>query len=144
MTFPPRRFVPIRHTVIAEKLHAITLLGITNTRLKDYLDLHVLLGSEALDMTVLARAVTATFTRRGMVVPATLPIGLTDAYALDPTRQALWRAFERSNALPVVPLNDLVLAIGERLTPVLNAARRLSLSCLSPTPGSRHFTDPFS
>lgn len=29
------------YTVIAEKLHAITLLGMTNSRLKDYLDLSV-------------------------------------------------------------------------------------------------------
>ena len=36
------------YTVIAEKLHAITQLGMANTRMKDYLDLWVMLDRETL------------------------------------------------------------------------------------------------
>jgi hypothetical protein len=49
------RTYPI-YTVIAEKLHAIALLGMTNSRvLKDYFDLWVLLDRETLDMNTLAQ-----------------------------------------------------------------------------------------
>jgi predicted nucleotidyltransferase component of viral defense system len=42
---PRLRTYPV-YTVISEKLHAIALLGMTNSRLKDYLDLWVLLDRE--------------------------------------------------------------------------------------------------
>lgn len=45
---PRLRTYPV-HTVIAEKIHAIVLLGMTNSRLKDYLDLWVLLKNESLE-----------------------------------------------------------------------------------------------
>jgi len=60
---PRLRTYPV-YTVIAEKLHAIALLGMTNSRLKDYLDLAVLLDRETLDAETLAGAIAATFTRR--------------------------------------------------------------------------------
>ena len=60
------------YTVIAEKLHAIALLGMANSRLKDYLDLYVLLSNEQLENQILAEAIHATFTRRGMTVPEVL------------------------------------------------------------------------
>jgi hypothetical protein len=62
---PRLRTYPI-YTVIAAKLHAIALLGMANTRLKDYLDLFVLFEGETLDLPTLQQAVTATFNRRGM------------------------------------------------------------------------------
>jgi len=110
------------YTVIAEKLHAIALLGMTNTRLKDYLDLSVMLEREALDPATLATAIAATFTRRGMAVPAQLPIGLSDEFANDATRQALWRAFLKKNALAITPLPDTVSALHAYLHPVIRQA----------------------
>jgi len=73
---PQLRTYPV-YTVVAEKLHAIALLGMTNTRLKDYLDLSVLFERETLNMGTLTLAIAATFNRRGMAVPTTFPIGLT-------------------------------------------------------------------
>ena len=89
---PHLRTYPV-YTVIAEKLHAIELLGMTNSRLKDYCDLSVLLEREDLDPAILAKAIAATFTRRATALPAELPIGLTDEFANDASRQALWTAF---------------------------------------------------
>lgn len=91
---PRLRTYPV-YTVIAEKLHAIALLGMTNSRMKDYFDLHVLMQHEALDGALLAQAIKATFDRRGMSLPATTPVGLTDEFAHDQTRQNLWQAFAR-------------------------------------------------
>ena len=55
---PQLRTYPV-YTVISEKLHAIALLGMTNTRLKDYLDLSVLLERETLNSDTLALAIAA-------------------------------------------------------------------------------------
>lgn len=118
---PRLRTYPV-YTVVAEKLHAIALLGMTNSRLKDYLDLSVLLDREALDTDLLAQAIKATFERRGMAVPAGLPVGLTDEFAHDPSRQALWQAFIKKNELALEPLPTIVDRLRVALGAALNRA----------------------
>ena len=110
------------YTVIAEKLHAIALLGMTNSRLKDYFDLSVLLEREILDTDMLAQAIKATFERRGMSVPDAAPIGLTDEFAHDSSRQSLWLAFLKKNELPPEPLPAIVDRLRSSLAPALNRA----------------------
>ncbi|HAT2053636.1 nucleotidyl transferase AbiEii/AbiGii toxin family protein [Legionella pneumophila] len=107
---PKIRIYPV-YTVIAEKLHAIALLGMANSRLKDYLDLYVLLSQEQLDNQVLAKAIHATFTRRGMPVPEVLPVGLTDEFANDPSRELMWKAFLKKNELEQRPLVEVISLI---------------------------------
>ena len=118
---PRLRAYPV-YTVVAEKLHAIALLGMTNSRLKDYLDLSVLLDRETLDTDLLAQAIKATFERRGMAVPAGLPVGLTDEFAHDPSRQALWQAFIKKNELALEPLPTIVDRLRVALGAALNRA----------------------
>ncbi|MDO9196691.1 nucleotidyl transferase AbiEii/AbiGii toxin family protein [Rhodoferax sp.] len=118
---PMLRTYPV-YTVVAEKLHAIALLGMTNSRLKDYLDLSILLDREALDFNTLVAAIAATFARRGMTVPTALPIGLTDEFADDLSRQRLWQAFVRKNELPVTPLAEVVKLLRDKLEPALRQA----------------------
>ena len=125
---PPRlRTYPV-YTVVSEKLHAIVLLGMTNSRLKDYLDLWVLLDRETLNAHTLARAIAATFTRRGMAVPTTVPVGLTEEFAADATRQALWLSFLKKNQLTVMPLPEVVTTLRETLGPALYQAANLAVS----------------
>lgn len=121
---PQLRTYPV-YSVIAEKLHAIALLGMANTRLKDYFDLSVMLDRETLDPNMLATAITATFSRRGMTVPADLPVGLSDEFANDATRQALWRAFLKKNELASMQLPDLVMSLVTRLQPILMQANQM-------------------
>ena len=118
---PQLRTYPV-YTVVAEKLHAMVLLGMTNSRLKDYLDLWILLDHETLDAGILARAIAATFNRRGTLLPTELPIGLSDEFAGDASRQALWAAFLRKNGLKAMPLGDVVGALRQRLQPALGYA----------------------
>jgi len=115
---PRLRTYPV-YTVIAEKLHAIALLGMTNSRLKDYLDLSVLLERETLDAEILAEAIAATFKRRGMAVPTTPPVGLTEEFGTDPSRRAMWHAFIRKNELAHQALPDTVAALRRALEPAL-------------------------
>ncbi|MCX7192831.1 MAG: nucleotidyl transferase AbiEii/AbiGii toxin family protein [Proteobacteria bacterium] len=110
------------YTVISEKLHAIVLLGMTNSRLKDYFDLWVLLDREALNTHTLARAIAATFVRRGMSVPTELPIGLTNEFATERSRQAMWLSFLKKNQLAITPLLEVVTMLREKLMPVLSQA----------------------
>lgn len=74
---------------------------------------------EALDAGTLASAIAATFARRGTPLPTELPIGLSDEFANDGTRHALWAAFLRKNALEATPLQDVVGALRAKLQPVL-------------------------
>lgn len=121
---PNLRTYPV-YTVISEKLHAIALLGMTNSRIKDYFDLWIMLDREVLDIDILARAISATFIRRGMKVPSVFPIGLTHEFAQDSSRQILWLAFINKNNLPVMPLVDLVAMLQEALLPALIKASEL-------------------
>jgi hypothetical protein len=118
---PRLRTYPV-YTVISEKLHAIALLGMTNSRLKDCLDLWVLLDREALNAHTLARAIAATFLRRGMPVPVALPVGLTDEFATDSSRQAMWHAFLKKNELAITPLPEVVSKLRAILEPALAQA----------------------
>jgi predicted nucleotidyltransferase component of viral defense system len=112
------------YTVVAEKLHAIAVLGMTNSRLKDYFDLSVLLERETLDADLLAQAINATFERRGISRPDAVPIGLTDEFAHDSSRQSLWLAFLKKNELPSEPLPSIVDRLRVALAPALNTAGR--------------------
>lgn len=87
--------------------------------MKDYLDLWVLLNREALNAHTLASAIAATFVRRGMSVPAELPIGLTNEFATDQSRQAMWLAFLKKNQLTVTPLLEVVTMLRTKLAPAL-------------------------
>lgn len=104
---PQLRAYP-KFTVVAEKFHAICLLGMANSRMKDYFDLWVLLTEDALASAELRRAVQATFARRKLAIPTHLPIGLSEAFALDPPKQLQWAAFSRKNGLNPPPLVDVV------------------------------------
>ena len=121
---PQLRTYPV-YTVVAEKLHAMVLLGMTNSRVKDYLDLWVLLEREVLDAHVLATAIAATFRRRATAVPTALPTGLSDEFANDASRQALWAAFLKRNDLADVLLGDVVTALRNTLQPALVQAALL-------------------
>ena len=113
MPAPMLRAYP-KATVVAEKLHAVTILGMTNSRMKDFFDLWVLLRDTTLDDAQLQRALEATFVRRQTAMPATLPIGLSDAFAADVNKQAQWKAFLRKNRLDPLDLADVVRYVRER------------------------------
>lgn len=127
MSQPHLRAYP-RYTVIAEKLHAICVLGIANSRMKDYFDLHVLIQDTDLDDSTLVEAIRSTFERRRTPVPANEPVGLTPAFASDAQKIREWRAFLSRNRLDVRELDATVGAIAARLHPLLSRASDLARS----------------
>lgn len=104
---PQLRSYP-KYTVVAEKFHAVCLLGMANTRMKDYFDLWVLLTEGALQSAELRHAIAATFARRQLQVPDTTPSGLSEAFARDTAKSAQWTAFLKKNRLPELKLVDVV------------------------------------
>ena len=65
----------------------------TNSRIKDYFDLWVLLSDTDLDPIELKSAIGATFIRRKTASLAKVPVGLTDDFSADIGKQTQWRAF---------------------------------------------------
>lgn len=107
MPSPHLRAYP-QETVIAEKLHAMVMLGLANSRMKDYYDVWMLQRGFEIDAGRLRRAIEATFARRGTEVPAMPPEGLSDAFAADPSKQAQWEAYMRNLSVPGPELGDVV------------------------------------
>ncbi len=93
---------------LAEKLHAIVVLGLTNSRMKDYYDLWTAVRHGNTTSESLGAAIRHTFARRGTPLPSELPVGLTEAFATDPAKLAQWAAFVRKSKLEAPPLADVV------------------------------------
>lgn len=119
---PSLRTYP-RETVFAEKLEAIVVLGMANSRMKDYFDLLSLVREGRLDSAVLARAVFATFERRNTPLPAALPVGLTIAFASDKAKQQQWRAFLQRSRLQAPDLGEVVEEIAPEVARILAVDR---------------------
>lgn len=110
---PTLRTYP-KATVVAEKLHAVAVLGMGNTRMKDFFDLWVLLHDTSTDDADLQRAVEATFARRQTAMPSRQPMGLSDAFAEDAAKQTQWRAFLKKNRLQATDLTEVIRYIRQR------------------------------
>lgn len=95
----PRLLAYPRETVIAEKLEAMVQRGLANSRMKDFYDLAVLARTFAFEGEVLARAIGATFERRGTPLPTAPPVALTAEFAEDGTKGIQWRAFVRKSGV---------------------------------------------
>jgi predicted nucleotidyltransferase component of viral defense system len=106
-------------TVIAEKFHAMVVLGRANSRMKDYYDVWMLTGAFEIDPERLRRAVTATFARRRTMIPVEVPDGLRDDFATDPAKQRQWSAFTRNLSGLVPNLGLIVGDLRQRLAVLL-------------------------
>ena len=112
-----------KYTVCAEKLQAMCLFGMANTRLKDYFDLWLLAGEGSLDDAVLAQALVATFKRRDTALPIEWPAGLTNAFAEDVAKQKQWQAFLSKNQLKAPALAEVIADLRAALGRPLKDAR---------------------
>lgn len=107
-----------RESAIAEKFHAMVVLDLANTRMKDFYDVWLLNNTVDLDKTILANAIRQTFERRRTDLPGEVPIALTSAFTEDETKKRQWHAFLRKNRLNTdLTLNDAAEAIRMLLLP---------------------------
>lgn len=111
-------------TAIAEKVHAMVVLGLRNSRMRDFFDIHALAQSRAFEGQTLAMAIRSTFGRRGTEIPRKLPAALTRAFAEEPGKQAQWTSFLMKNRLDDTPedLARILAELADFLGPILTAA----------------------
>ena len=122
---PPHILAYSRDTVVAEKLEAAVSLGVTNSRMKDFYDLHRLASSAEFDGSTLAGAIRATFRRRQTPFPDGEPLVLSPGFLAAPEREVQWRAFLRRGRLEAPPdAGELAKDLRRFLLPVLTAAAR--------------------
>jgi hypothetical protein len=79
--------------VIAEKFQAMVMLGLANSRMKDFYDIWALARSYGFEDDRLARAIAATFARRKTAIPSEPPEALTRAFAEQPGKREQWAEF---------------------------------------------------
>ncbi len=121
----PRLRVYPKETVVAEKCQAIVILGMANSRMKDYFDLQMLAADYHFDGNLLAKAIQATFNRRKTQLPKGVPVGLSAEFAEDSTKATQWRAFSKKSRLLADPpaLMDIVTHLQSFLMPPIDAVR---------------------
>ena len=120
--FPVLRMYPIE-TIIAEKYQTIVRLGMGNTRLKDHHDLYEISQESLVTGKSLQKAVQATFERRGTLLKAEPPIGLSEACHANKAKQQAWKVtLAQHNMMPRgTSLKEACEAIAALMTPVLSA-----------------------
>jgi len=82
-----------REATIAEKFHAMVVLDIRNSRMKDFYDIWFMASTWSFDMASLRDAIVACFQRRGTAIPVAIPFALTNDFLNDPQKKQQWNAF---------------------------------------------------
>ena len=84
-------------TVLAEKLETVILRGITNTRMRDFYDLHILyqLHEETLNRENLRKALEATAIKRGSLELMSEARGVFETIEHSQILQQLWEVYQR-------------------------------------------------
>jgi hypothetical protein len=119
---PPKLLVYPRYTVVAEKFEAMTMLGIANSRMKDYFDLWVLARNADFEGDILRQAVRATFERRRTALSGRLPFGITEGFAHDAQKVKQWQAFQQKNRIEAPSLIEVIELLADFMLPVIEAA----------------------
>jgi hypothetical protein len=122
---PTLRVYPV-YTVIAEKYHAMTILGVANSRMKDFFDIAVIARRTDLDGATLARAIGATFERRGTALPAHPPVALTREFGENIAKQRQWQAFLRKGRIEAGTLAETVALLHTLLWPASQVAATIN------------------
>lgn len=120
LDFPaPRLLAYSPETVVAEKFQAIISLGMVNTRMKDFFDLHHISHIFAFKGSSLSKAIQATFERRKTEVPSGIPIAFKSDFYDSPDKQSQWSAFVSRNELLLeeIPLRAVMKQISTFLLP---------------------------
>ncbi len=102
-----------KEAMVSEKLDAMVRLGMTNSRMKDFFDLHYMAKNFDFSGRELGLAIAATFDRRGTNPLAHEPLALTSKFYGSNDKNIQWRSFLRKNELDAEGMN--LSAVGEFL-----------------------------
>ena len=124
----PRIRAYSRYTVVAEKLEAMVVKGLANSRMRDFYDVWVLSRQFEFDGAILRTAIETTLARRQTPIPKESPQSLQPEFAQDAQKQQQWRAFLGKTRL-FAGTGDFVVvvaALRDFLLPVLTAIAQSS------------------
>jgi hypothetical protein len=115
-----------KETVIAEKFHAMVILGLANSRMKDFFDIDKLIKTFEFDGKIVQQAIESTFQRRKTKLPTEHPLALTTDFAGNPIKQTQWKAFLRKNRLEDdhMELHEIIERLEIFLLPPIEASRQ--------------------
>lgn len=122
----PHLRVYARETVIAEKFQAMVAFGRANSRMKDFYDVWILAKSYDFNDDRLARAIAATFDRRGTPLPDAVPDALTAEFARDEAKRRQWSAFSAELAFATGPFEAVIDDLATFLMPKVAQARHFA------------------
>jgi predicted nucleotidyltransferase component of viral defense system len=123
---PELRAYPVQ-TVVAEKFHAMAVLGMQNSRMKDFYDLWALSRRFEFDGEILSDAIAATFARRKTSLPDAVPLALSAEFSDSQPKKTQWQAFIRRNRLPAqLTLAEAIAEIRRFVMPVVEELNRKS------------------
>jgi len=120
LDFPvPRLRAYPQETVVAEKFQAMVMLGIANSRMKDFYDIWFLSQQFKFEGEALSLAIKATFSRRRTSLPTLTPLALTPEFSEDKNKQKQWNAFIRKGKLraSTQSLSEVVVILQDFLMP---------------------------
>ncbi len=122
---PPQILAYPRYTVVSEKFQAMVMLGIANSRMKDFYDIWTLAREFDFDGLLLSQAIAATYERRRTALPAEAPLALTDSFSRDRVKATQWDAFVRKNRLSPGKLSfqDVTTFLRDFLMPPVQSVR---------------------
>jgi len=125
-----------REASIAEKFHAMVLLDIRNSRMKDFYDIWFMANTWTFDMASLRNAILASFERRGSTIPTGVPFALTQDFLNDPQKKQQWSAFvSRLDPEDQAPsLEEIGAILGALLLPCISGDSLPKAEILSWTP----------
>lgn len=85
-------------TVLAEKLETVISRNVTNTRMRDFYDIHILkqLHGESLSASVLRDALAATATKRGTLEQMKDAAAVFDEVEENPVMAKLWQSYQKN------------------------------------------------
>jgi Nucleotidyl transferase AbiEii toxin, Type IV TA system len=93
-----------REATMAEKFHAMVVLDIRNSRMKDFYDIWFMANTWEFEMESLQKAIEFSFKRRGTSVPEDIPFALTDGFLDDPQKKTQlsknWGTLRRFRGFP--------------------------------------------
>jgi len=113
-----------RESAIAEKFHAMTKIGMLNSRMKDFYDIWLLSKHYKFETEDLAQAIAATFSNKETVIQNDI---IAFSKEFTDLKQIMWQSFIKRLKLENVPVNftDIVNEIRIFLKPAIKIARKI-------------------
>lgn len=110
-------------TVVAEKFHAMIVLSLANSRMKDFFDVYRILVTDKVDDEILPEAIRFTFANRGTGYRENHPL-FTEEFFASKDRQSFWKGFLRKiKYSEIIEFQTVVLLIKDRLQPYWESLR---------------------